>query len=234
MIKTKIIFFRHAHSEANLNGERLRNAMNSLTSFTIPSQDDLAGFDIRHLQSDSALSVKGFDQLQELSELLARNTFWEVYHPVLVLHSPYVRAKETCFATLKSVSDKTSAPLPPVIEYDDLKEASRAETYLLMYQFRQRILSFECYLRQQILLLGNDATISNPVILIFGHGTFFRTMLGVSDEMKNCDVWQAEFHCLSPVDGVDTTQHLEPSTVESKSWSWTNVDLLYRLPENLM
>eukprot|EP00591_Stephanopyxis_turris_P004065 CAMPEP_0195510616 /NCGR_PEP_ID=MMETSP0794_2-20130614/3210_1 /TAXON_ID=515487 /ORGANISM="Stephanopyxis turris, Strain CCMP 815" /LENGTH=205 /DNA_ID=CAMNT_0040638069 /DNA_START=124 /DNA_END=738 /DNA_ORIENTATION=- len=103
---TKIIYLiRHAESEENANLAGLKNVCNAISRFHLPSKDDtnkmtqLIGGVLKGY-NDEPLSDYGRSQSKAMGELLSMEKFLETEQVELVVHSPLVRARDTCKAML--------------------------------------------------------------------------------------------------------------------------------------
>ena len=93
----------------------------------------------------------------------------------LVVHSPLIRARETCRGLFTSHSNDEKAA--SIIEYPELYERSIME-HLRPSVIKTRIARFVEWLLDR----------EEETIAVVGHSSFFRVMSGI--EADNCSVWR--------------------------------------------
>jgi glucosyl-3-phosphoglycerate phosphatase len=210
-IKT-VYLIRHAESEENRRLGALRQAWTSLRQFSLPARSDLrATAELVNIPSqiDSGLSPMGQEQIQSMAAILQQQNFVQATGIQLVVHSPLLRARETCFGMLqcRAAATTTTATneddndtanssrsnsvekhdaVQRVEELDLLSEKTLTEwipVHSLTEPFRNRIAAFEDWLHEQ----------PETVVAVVGHSQYFRAMLGLPYKFGNCDVYEVQF-----------------------------------------
>lgn len=181
-MKTKTVFLvRHAESMEN-------EKLGSLKEFF---KGDFAWAKLSHgvsiLQEpnlvDTTLSTKGKEQVETLRQMMAEREFLKEEKVELVIHSPLIRAKETCDGVLAS---DTSRKYKTVVEEVIREKYIREWVPGLASGLDDRIQAWE----QK---LAGFAKETDGAILVVGHSQFWKRMLKMDYKFDNCDVWKVEF-----------------------------------------
>ena len=192
-----VYLIRHAESDENRRRASLTKCFEQITTGAIPSTEDLnASFELLNVpaQVNSDVSNIGARQIQHMGDLLRENKFLEENKVQLVVHSPLVRARQTCEGLLGCVAQPLRKPpcVARVEELDFLVERQPQEVpqeFILKdvaptsSSFNRRILQFEQWLANQ----------PEDIVAVVGHSLHFKTMLNVSFKFKNCEVWVCQF-----------------------------------------
>mmetsp|Transcript_25751 Transcript_25751/g.47061 ORF Transcript_25751/g.47061 Transcript_25751/m.47061 type:complete len:207 (+) Transcript_25751:108-728(+) len=203
MSATKTVFLiRHAESRNNVDKRETARLFRRLCRGILPSCAQL-----RHMlallkvEMNSSLSSYGQAQVARQHETLSSANFIGTSGVQLIVHSPLVRAKETCSRLFPEQT-------VPMMEHSELFEKDIGE-HLGWRRLSSRVRSFEEWLEAR----------SESHIVIVGHSAFFRCMVpGIKP--KNVEVWKAEFDAGSGVAsrwsapqlcfaGPDPTHHVE-------------------------
>jgi len=180
---------------------------------------------------DSPLSPKGQRQVKHMGEILLCGTegqnFVSNQSITLVIHSPLIRAKETCLGMLghiapspaeeKNCTDDISSVRKDggvaVIESPLLLEKTVSEWVLPsgVQALDDRIISFESWLSSQD---------EHDTIAIVGHSQYFKRMLEMKEKFNNCEVWKIEFdpNCSSKSES-DSIPDKGSSNLFPRGWS---------------
>jgi broad specificity phosphatase PhoE len=239
--KKTVYLIRHAESEENRRLGSLKNAFGSMRQWTLPAMSDLvATAELVNLpaQVDSDVSAIGQAQIQSMADTLQRDNFVQACGIQLVVHSPLLRARETCFGMLQcrtgsaatatndaqdANSDSNNkdyalhAAVQRVEELQLLTEKTPMEWIPGQYmkeQFRARIAAFEDWLHEQ----------PETVVAVVGHSQYFRAMLNLPYKFDNCDVWKVQFDYDSQsrgVPNVDTTTTTTTTTTSNTTQQGT-------------
>ncbi len=224
---TKTIFLvRHAESDENRRLHSLKTAFKDLTRFTLPkSKDIVASCELLRIdqQVDSNVSQFGKQQIAYMANVLNEDNFVTKQHVQLLVHSPLLRAKETCrdmFGCIVSnTSDESSPLLPPpsstlassndkvhnigeVIVLDLLAEMTPLEWIPgNAGSLHKRMRALETWLAQR----------PETTIVCVGHSQYFKALLQLPYKFQNCDVIRVTF---DPSPNVNT----------SSSGRWSNIE----------
>ena len=178
----EVYLIRHAESIENTRIESAQRSWDQIRKLKAPTKDDLkSSVKVLKFQenADSLVSDKGKSQINQLHE-----GWWKqrkVDKGYLVVHSPLVRAKETC---LGMIGDHNKEFCERLLEKTFLREKTPKEflpgnnSSLL-----KRIDEFQTWLVQQ----------PERVVFVVGHSQYFRTMLKLKYNFTNCSVWRVNF-----------------------------------------
>jgi broad specificity phosphatase PhoE len=192
-----VFLIRHAESDENRRRASLTKCFEQITTGAIPSTEDLeASFELLNVpaQLNSDVSNIGAQQIKHMGELLRESKFLEENKVQLVVHSPLLRARQTCEGLLGCVASPLRKPscVARVEELDFLVERQPQEVpqeFILKdvaptsSSFNRRIMQFEQWLAKQ----------PEEIITVVGHSLHFKTMLNVPFKFKNCEVWVCQF-----------------------------------------
>lgn len=200
-IKT-VYLIRHAESHENRRRHSLTRCFEQISTGAIPSSEDLnASFELLNVPENlnSGVSTIGAKQIEHMGGLLENYNFLEEKGVQLVVHSPLLRARQTCEGLLgvvatKSIKMKVPLCVKRVEELDFLVERQPQEIpqevilkdvppSSISSSFTKRIKDFEQWLVQQ----------PEDTIAVVGHSLHFKSMLKVNFKFKNCEVWVAQF-----------------------------------------
>eukprot|EP00971_Amphidinium_carterae_P296143 5882337-Amphidinium_carterae.1 len=142
MTTTKTIFLiRHAESENNVDKREAWKLCQQLCRGVLPSCAALRHVDaLLKVEMNSTLSSGGRAQVLKQSEILSKADFLNNADVQLIVHSPLVRAKETCQELF--LQGKV-----PMIEHSELFEKDIGEHFGLR-QLSTRVQSFEAWLKE--------------------------------------------------------------------------------------
>ena len=229
---TKTIFLvRHAESDENRRLHSLKTAFKDLTRFALPkSKDIVASCELLRIdqQVDSNVSQFGKQQITYMANVLKEANFVTKQNVQLLVHSPLLRAKETCRdmfgCILSNTSDESSPLLPPqskdkvhniseVIELDLLAEMTPLEWIPgNAGSLHKRMRALETWLAQR----------PETTIVCVGHSQYFKALLQLPYKFQNCDVIRVTF---DPSLQVNTT-----NAGTSSRWSNMENEHLCRIP----
>ena len=197
-IKT-VYLIRHAESNENRRRNSLNRCFEQISTGAIPSKADLnASFELLNVpaQLNSDVSEIGARQIKHMGERLQSYNFLEKNGVQLVVHSPLIRARQTCEGLLGCVANKPNEDLPACVqrveELDFLVERQPQEipqdvilkdVSPAVSSFAKRIQDFEEWLVKQ----------REDTIAVVGHSLHFKSMLKVPFKFQNCEVWVAHF-----------------------------------------
>jgi len=200
-IKKQIYLIRHAESEENRRLKSLQSIGKGLKRWTLPSRAQLwASMELINVpqQVDSPVSDFGQSQITYMQQKLQTNDFLLENHIDLIVHSPLLRAKQTCQGILgysdetndrdgnskDHVVDTNKKSAIRVVQSDLLLEKTPTEWITTAASsnnsFFQRIQALQEWLLQQ----------PQTNIVLVGHSQFFKAMLRLSFKFGNCDVWK--------------------------------------------
>lgn len=192
VLKTRVIFIRHAQSQENVKYYSFLEAIHRIRSFRLPSLSQLSqSLQLLQCNLDSSLSELGYDQARELNVILENDNFWtnETIKPDVILHSPLVRTKQTLLGILSSSNaDNTSkrssftSQSAKIMEVKSLREYYPHE-YIINSSLLARQQEFKKFL----------AGLNVERVLVVGHGQYLRTLLCLKDSIRNCDVIEVDF-----------------------------------------
>lgn len=196
-----VYLIRHAESDENRRRASLTKCFEQITTGAIPSTEDLnASFELLNVpaQVNSDVSEIGAQQIQHMGELLQENKFLEEKKVQLVVHSPLVRARQTCEGLLGCKAHPLQKPscVARVEELDFLVERQPQEippdvilkdVAPTSGPFTRRIMQFEQWLAKQ----------PEDIIAVVGHSLHFKTMLNVPFKFKNCEGKCTVLYCSS-------------------------------------
>lgn len=192
-----VYLIRHAESDENRRRASLNKCLEQLTTGALPSQEDVnASFELLNVpaQLNSDVSDIGAQQIRHMGDLLQEINFLEERNVQLVVHSPLLRARQTCQGLLRCQASPPQKPscVARVEELEFLVERQPQEVpqeFILKdvaptsSSFDRRILQFEEWLAQQ----------PEEIVAVVGHSLHFKKMLGVPFKFKNCEVWMCQF-----------------------------------------
>ena len=190
--KPKTVYFiRHAESEENRRLASLKTCVQSLQGFQLPSSACVkSSLELLNVsaQIDSDVSDIGIQQIQDLARQVKEADFLSSQKVELVVHSPLIRAKQTCFQGLlypqtDDTTNKSNNKHFRILEVDLLMEKTPRE-WVDSGNFRQRMINFQQWLTEQ----------PESTICIVGHSQYFKAMLQLDFKFDNCDIWKATFH----------------------------------------
>ena len=197
-VKT-VYLIRHAESNENRRRNSLTRCFEQISTGEIPSSEDLnASFELLNVpaQLNSDVSEIGAQQIRHMGDRLQDYNFLEKKGVQLVVHSPLIRARQTCEGLLGCVANKSRENLPCCVKRVEeleflierqpqeipqeviLKDVSPTSS-----SFTKRIKDFEQWLVEQ----------PEDTIAVVGHSLHFKSMLNLSFKFKNCEVWVAQF-----------------------------------------
>jgi broad specificity phosphatase PhoE len=232
--KKTVYLIRHAESEENRRLGSLKNAYSSVfRHWTLPAMSDLvATAELVNIpaQVDSSVSVVGQAQIENMADTLKRHNFVQASGIQLVVHSPLLRARETCFGMLQcrattSAAAATTAATnsdPDANGNDDCINSEEMEQYAL-HASVQRVEELHLltektplewipgpYMREQFrarIAAFEEWLHEQPesVVAVVGHSQYFRSMLNLPYKFNNCDVWKVQFDYSSSAVEKDTT-----------------------------
>ena len=205
-----VYFIRHAESEENRRLASMKTVFADIGSFAIPKASDftegLRWFD--HGNADSDVSERGKEQITEMAAILGKADFLNACGIEMVVHSPLVRAKETCKGILECAApDVVVDPVKRVVELDLMIEKTLTEWSIAHKAYQNRLKDLEKWLSEQ----------SETKIVLVGHSQFFKSLLGLDFKFGNCDVWKSDFD-YSLVSGAPAHQPASP---------WSKLEKLY-------
>lgn len=150
---------------------------------------------------DSQLTTLGKRQAADMNMILESKAFWERNIDCIV-HSPLIRATETCLAIVPGnlLGKVTSLDiLSEITPYEQLSKAT----------IRRRVTAFEDWLAR--LPAGTSH------VVVVGHCQYFNSLLGMKTLMRNCDVWRSQVAFVSTSNDGST-----------RTSTWAPPVLLYR------
>lgn len=200
----KVFLVRHAESEENAKMIELSKGLARMRHFKLPTWKQtresllLLGLDL-----DAPVSKIGKRQILDQQMRLRDEKFWSKIangrRPILhVIHSPLIRAKETCLGLFPPLSTDWTLTFENVIveEKAFLREMYPSEHIISDSGVKKRIKEFENWLLQEESM--NQSTLQKEkVYLVVGHSQYFGRMLQSKELMCNCDVFEAVFDCQS-------------------------------------
>lgn len=162
---------RHAESENNVSKRTFRSTFGSGRLPTTRAEWVSVG-QLPLVRMDTPLSAHGRRQAEAQRAVLDAADFVARERPELVLHSPLVRARDTCLTLFGGGGG------PAVEQFDELYERSISE-HLWRSWLQPRVARFTAHL------------LSRPErrIVAVGHSSFFEEMCGAI--MGNTSVWRA-------------------------------------------
>ena len=188
----RIVLIRHAQSLENVALHETMSGLNRLTRLELPLQSECsnaADLLFRH-NKDSDISPQGLLQINDMSNILKEERFWENFEPSLIYCSPLTRAVKTCsglLPTLSTITTVTNPSIDPIklhVTYSEhLREYTPVEN-ILSFTAHKRIKDFEHELFTQ--------STSHQRVVVVGHSQYFKKMLRLPQMMRNCDVVETE------------------------------------------
>jgi hypothetical protein len=183
-----VYLVRHAESLENRRLHSLSQAFRQIGRFSLPAKNDVvASIELLNVsaQVDSSVSDTGERQIVDMARQVKAENFLSNAKIELVLHSPLLRARQTCQGIFGCASpDMKAGCVKRVLEVDLLAEKTPLEWVPGYYNnFLRRIENFECWLGEQ----------PESSIVIVGHSQYFKAMLGLDFKFENCDVWKVTF-----------------------------------------
>ena len=228
-VKT-IFLVRHAESDENRRLHSLKTAFKDLTRFALPkTKDIMASCELIRIdqQINSNVSQFGKQQIAFMANRLKETNFVTQQNVQLLVHSPLLRAKETCrdmFGCIASnEADESSPLLPPplssaltkhniseVIELDLLTEMTPMEWIPgNAGSLQKRMRALETWLADR----------PETTIVCVGHSQYFKALLQLPYKFQNCDVIRVQFH---PSGNGHTTSTTTTTTTTTAS-KWSNI-----------
>ena len=228
---TKTIFLvRHAESDENRRLHSLKTAFKDLTRFALPkSKDIMVSCELIRIdqQMNSNVSQFGKQQIACMAHILQETNFVTQQNVQLLVHSPLLRAKETCRdmfgCVLSNTSDESSPLLPPaspssaassnhniteVIELDLLTEMTPMEWIPgNTGSLQKRMSALESWLSER----------PESTIVCVGHSQYFKALLQLPYKFQNCDIIRVQF---DPSTNGNATKTTNTTTTGSK---WSNI-----------
>lgn len=225
--KKTVYLIRHAESLENVAYKGARRLQASFADRKLPQIADiweafLLLFKLfRPSVLNSGLSELGIKQVQQLHHNLEKDNFLESLSEngekkVAVVHSPLLRAKQTCYGALFGLDHMNDPEHSPCEVLPSLQEVNPMEIIQDAVLFRSektvdhRIRDFETWLSKQC-----DA----DTVVVVGHSVYFKRMLGLLQTFDNCDVWRLDFTTPST-----NNNHEDNSALPRK---WENMKQLY-------
>lgn len=245
--KEKTLYLiRHAESLENVAYKGARSVQASYAARKLPDPKDvgdslkLAFRMFRPEVMNAALSLVGEKQVTQLHTSLKMDHFWEKLkaqeaaadRPLLLTHSPLVRAKQTAYgallgpqqmapdATAEDVSDVKIKELPSLREVNPIEIIGDAiMPWKKKKTVDKRIEAFEEWLQSR----------PEETIVVVGHSVYFKRMLNLPKTFDNCDVWEAKFD-ISPSRSDVKTRTVEGDRDDADELprSWTSLRRLYQ------
>mmetsp|Transcript_36541 Transcript_36541/g.68065 ORF Transcript_36541/g.68065 Transcript_36541/m.68065 type:complete len:240 (-) Transcript_36541:76-795(-) len=178
----RLIFIRHAESQNNVDKREARLAWKNIkTAEGCPTFSQICSAGrLLTVPMNSDLSSEGEMMVKELRKKLLDINFIMSQKVEVVIHSPLLRAKRTCY-TLFSSDDDSDHNIVPIIENTYIYEKNIPEA-LSISDINIRVDAFREYIRKR----------DEKCIVIVGHSAFFRAFLGTHIGMKNCEVGVVE------------------------------------------
>lgn len=181
-VRKTVFLARHAQSIENLKTHSVKNGIRERDVGKV-------AFGLTFVADKSwvncELSELGERQVENVSEQLRADRFFEEENIEVVLCSTLVRALETCKGLCDAMEEENPLRRQEVVQIEELKEKTPFEWIpgvgTLFYH--QRIQKFE-----EILAARPEET-----LFIVGHSQYFRTMLRTKHKMRNVDVYKVDF-----------------------------------------
>ena len=201
-LNQKTVFFvRHCESSNNQVSNETKECLRGLMRGKIPNSSDFKALSAVAFQPyDCEITGRGRVDIIDISRVLKEHDFWHKYQPELIVHSPLIRARETA----KGIYQSAPAPYNEIsiIENEDLREATTYEQMVDSSGMTKRIKSFKKWL----------FSLEEHVIIVVGHGNYFRRMLNYKNQIYNCDVLTAKFCGSDKGSEKDSSKQKDPST----------------------
>ena len=175
IVKT-VVLVCHAESEKNVQVERSSKAFERLSKGRFPSMEQLIGIQnvVFRSHANSALSKLGYEQANDMREILTKKRFWETLGDYYIACSPLKRAKQT----LELIHPNLGRMLHRVKLLEVLREASVYESTVNSLELDSRIAEFETWLMH----------CPAPTVVVVGHPLFMRRMLNQKGVLRYTDV----------------------------------------------
>mmetsp|Transcript_1661 Transcript_1661/g.2686 ORF Transcript_1661/g.2686 Transcript_1661/m.2686 type:complete len:413 (-) Transcript_1661:753-1991(-) len=217
-----VFLIRHAESAENHRLACLSRSLSSLVRLRVPDKEDVAAsvelLDIP-AQVDSHVSIVGEAQISQLQRRLQDDHFLEKHNVSLIVHSPLLRARETCKGMLGYVYEggeetlegveMALAPSDVAAAAEEIYPSKDDNTPDLKNNEHPRVVQLECLKERtpsEWLPYGNLKLVERidefedwlnrqpeEVVCVVGHSQYFKSMLGLSYKFGNCDVWRFEY-----------------------------------------
>ena len=217
-IKT-VYLIRHAESEENRRIASLSRCFKKLTKFSLPTSSDLvASAELINVkaQVDSNVSEIGEKQISNMGNKLRQVDFVNTEGLQLIVHSPLLRARQTCEGLLGVVAPKPSSTTSTSEVNDDMTTEKKEEETSTKSSSTPKQNSPDRRVIELDLLLEKtpqewtplyyngfiqrintfESWLANQpesVIGIVGHSQFFKAMLQLDFKFNNCDVYKFHF-----------------------------------------
>jgi broad specificity phosphatase PhoE len=235
-----IYLIRHAESLENLAYQGARNIQAAYSSRKFPAPRDvgdafqLAFKMFRPTVMNAALSEMGEEQVYQLYTNLRKDQFWDKLKeaqgapegqmaPLLMVHSPLTRAKQTAYGVLLGPDQMAPNTIQEIQkdaddnviiqegvriqELDSLQEVNPPEIIrdaLSPWRKRKkldfRVEDFERWIESR----------PESTIVVVGHSMYFKRMLNLPKSFDNCDIWEAKY-------GMSPSSSSSSSEEETKS-----------------
>ena len=131
---------------------------------------------------DIVLHIDKKIQVEEMQKIISKEKF--IGSIQKIVHSPLIRAKDTCYGIFDLSSRGDESPPIPVSSLDCLREVTPYESLVKRRRpLMDRIVTLHEWLDSQ----------DEERIAIVGHSEYFMVMLGLTEKFKNCDVWKVNY-----------------------------------------
>ena len=198
----QVTFIRHAESEDNLKVKALCEILVGLRKLKIPTVQQLMKCArLLEYDLDSSLSVLGKRQVVDIAMTLETRKFWDESFDYIV-HSPLIRATETCLAIVPAEIRNKCMSLSVLCEITPFEQLMKAT-------IEQKMTSFENWLR--------SLPTHTSKIVVVGHCQYFNNLLGMKTLMRNCDVWRSTV-TLPGLDGGPSPGGSAASEIRTGRW----------------
>ncbi len=164
-----VYLVRHAESENNVSKAAYRDSLKRLRLPTWTQTRAMAPMAL--FPMDTELSEEGRRQVAEQRRRLDEADFAAASGIQLVVHSPLIRAKNTCVGLFGDTK-------APIVEHSELYERSKWE-HLRPSAIVPRVARFVGWLQAR----------DERRVAVVGHSSFFREMTG-GVMLDNCSVWR--------------------------------------------
>ena len=217
--KKTIYLIRHAESEENRRIASLSRCFKKLTKFSLPSSEDVySSAQLLNIpgQIDSNVSDIGQQQITSMGKQLRDVNFLSTENITLIVHSPLLRAKQTCegllgysSATSSATASSSSTTSTASTSTSSTENGSTTPTNTNTNTHSPRVVELDLILEKTPqewtpLYFNNflkridtfETWISKQPeshIAIVGHSQFFKAMLGLDFKFNNCDVWKFSY-----------------------------------------
>ena len=191
---TKTIYLiRHAESDENERLASFHNMCSTIYKLQLPQKKDFTGsLGLVNIPKmfDSQLSDVGRDQIAHMARVLERSDFVRRQQIQLVVHSPLIRARETCQGMLQCLAPNLKPDtVQRVLELDLLMEKTPLEWIPGNHgSLIRRLRELEDWVAAQ----------PETIVALVGHSQFFKALLELDYKFGNCDVMEIQFNGDSP------------------------------------